>query len=52
MKRQEDKVYLNFLVDMDLIKKINAYWHEHGFPNRATAIRHLLELGLEKGAKK
>jgi metal-responsive CopG/Arc/MetJ family transcriptional regulator len=32
----------------ELLKRVEDYWHEKRLPNRAEAIRQLLEKGLEQ----
>jgi hypothetical protein len=43
-----DKPFLSFVVDPDLLKRIDDWRFKHRFPTRAAAIKWLLEWALSQ----
>jgi metal-responsive CopG/Arc/MetJ family transcriptional regulator len=43
-----EKPFLSFVIDDDLLKKIDDYRYEKRFPSRAAAIKNLIEIGLKQ----
>jgi metal-responsive CopG/Arc/MetJ family transcriptional regulator len=43
-----DKPVVNFVIEEDLLKKIDDYRFEKRFPSRAAAIKNLIRIGLEQ----
>lgn len=43
-----DKPILNFVIDPELLSRIDDYRFEHRFPTRAAAIKWLLAWGVER----
>jgi hypothetical protein len=43
-----DKPILNFSIDPALLKRLDDFWHRHRFPNRAAAVKWLLEWSLKQ----
>lgn len=41
------KPFLSFLIDEELLDRINVFWHKHKFGTRAEAIRWLIKAALE-----
>lgn len=41
------KPFLSFVIDEDLLKKIDDYRFRNRFESRAAAVKHLLELALK-----
>ena len=48
MADKGDKTLLNFLVDADLLKRIDDFRFKNRFPNRAAAIKWLLSWSLQQ----
>jgi hypothetical protein len=44
------KPILNFVIDPDLLLRVDAYQHKHHIPSRAAAIKHLLAWALKSKA--
>lgn len=44
---QSDKPYLNFIVEPELLKKVDDFRYKHRFPTRAAAIKWLLDAALK-----
>lgn len=42
------KPLINFVIDEELLQRIDDYRFEKRFTSRAAAIKHLLELALEQ----
>jgi hypothetical protein len=47
-----DKPYLNFVIDRDLLKRLEDYRFRHRFPTRAAAIKWLLDWALKQNPSK
>ena len=45
---KSEKPYLNFVVDADLLKRIDDFRFGHRFPTRAAAIKWLLAWALQQ----
>jgi hypothetical protein len=43
-----DKPILNFVIDPDLLKRVDDFRYEKRFPTRAAAVKWLLEWALEQ----
>ena len=43
-----NKPFLNFVIEPELLKKIDNYRFENRFQTRAAAIKHLLKIALEQ----
>ena len=41
------KPFLSFLIDEELLDRLNTFWHKHKFATRAEAIRWLLRAALD-----
>jgi metal-responsive CopG/Arc/MetJ family transcriptional regulator len=39
---------VTMIFSKDLLKRVEDYWHEKRLPNRAEAIRQLLEKGIKQ----
>jgi metal-responsive CopG/Arc/MetJ family transcriptional regulator len=48
----KDEVRLQLVISSDLMVRIEDYWHKHKLPNKSTAIRQLIEMGLASNRKK
>jgi metal-responsive CopG/Arc/MetJ family transcriptional regulator len=46
------KPVVNFVIEEELLKKIDDYRFEKRFPSRAAAIKNLIEIGLEQEKQK
>lgn len=46
-----DKPLLNFVIDPELLKKVDDFRYKHRFPTRAAAIKWLLEAALKAGLR-
>jgi hypothetical protein len=46
--RRTDKPILNFTIDPALLKRLDDFWHRHRFPNRAAAVKWLLDYALKQ----
>jgi hypothetical protein len=44
----DTKPILNFVVDRELLGRIDGFWHDNRFPTRAEAVRWLIEAALDK----
>jgi metal-responsive CopG/Arc/MetJ family transcriptional regulator len=42
------KPFLSFVIEEELLKKIDNYRFSKRFPSRAAAIKNLIEIGLEQ----
>lgn len=42
-----DKPYLNFVIEPELLKRVDDFRYKHRFPTRAAAIKWLLEAALK-----
>ena len=51
MSVADEKQMLTFLIDLDLLDRIDDYRFDNRFPTRAGAIRWLLEWAVKKGPK-
>ncbi len=45
---RDDKQYLSFLVELGLLERIDDYRFNNRFPNRAAAIKWLLDWALQQ----
>jgi len=45
------KPLINFIIDPMLLKRIDDFWHKQRFPNRAAAIKWLLDWALRQDPK-
>jgi hypothetical protein len=43
-----DKPYLNFVVEEQLLKRVDDFRYKHRFPTRAAAIKWLLDWALNQ----
>ncbi len=43
-----DKPFLSFVIEQDLLDKIDNYRFNHRFPSRSSAIRFLVEYALKE----
>ena len=43
-----DKPILNFVIEPDLLKRVDDFRFKHRFPTRAAAIKWLLDWGLNQ----
>jgi hypothetical protein len=43
-----DKPYLNFVIDPELLKRLDDFRFRHRFPTRAAAIKWLLDWALKQ----
>lgn len=46
-----DKPIINFVIDEDLLKRVDGFWHKNRFRNRAAAIKWLLTWALDQKPK-
>lgn len=46
------KPILNFVIDEELLTRIDDYRFKNRFSSRAAAVKHLLEIALEKEESK
>jgi metal-responsive CopG/Arc/MetJ family transcriptional regulator len=46
------KPFLNFVIEEELLKRIDDYRYSKRFPSRAAAIKNLIEIGLKQEEKK
>ena len=46
------KPILNFVIDTELLRRIDDYWHSRKLPTRAESVRELLRLALDTYDKK
>lgn len=46
-----NKPFLSFVIDEDLLRKIDDFRFENHFPSRAAAIKWLLEYALKQNPK-
>lgn len=46
-----DKPLLNFVIEPDLLKRLDDYRFKHRFPSRAAAIKWLLDWALRQNPK-
>ncbi len=46
------KPFLSFVIDEELLKRIDDYRYKNRFPTRAAAIKRLLEIALDLEEKK
>jgi metal-responsive CopG/Arc/MetJ family transcriptional regulator len=44
----DTKPILNFVVDRELLDRIDEFWHDNRFPTRAEAVRWLIQAALDK----
>ena len=44
----DTKPILNFVIDPDLLSRIDGFWHDNRFPTRAEAVRWLIQAALDK----
>jgi len=42
---------INFVIDPALLKRVDDFWHKQRFPNRAAAIKALLDWALKQNPK-
>jgi metal-responsive CopG/Arc/MetJ family transcriptional regulator len=47
-----DKPVVNFVIEEDLLKKVDDYRFEKRFPSRAAAIKNLIKIGLDQEKQK
>lgn len=40
------KPILNFSIDPALLARVDSFWHQHRFSNRATGVKWLLDWAL------
>jgi metal-responsive CopG/Arc/MetJ family transcriptional regulator len=43
-----DKPFLNFVIDQQLLKRVDDFRYKHRFPTRAAAIKWLLDYALSQ----
>lgn len=41
------KPFLSFVIDEELLKRIDDYRYKNRFPTRAAAVKHLLKVALD-----
>jgi hypothetical protein len=46
--RRTDKPILNFIIDPALLKRVDDFRYKHRFPNRAAAVKWLLDFALKQ----
>jgi len=46
-----DRPLLNFLIEPELLKKVDDFRFKHRFDSRAAAVKWLLEAALKSGLK-
>jgi hypothetical protein len=51
MAPSSDKPYLNFIVEPDLLKRLDDFRYKNRFPTRAAAIKWLLDWALDQKPK-
>ncbi|HLX43600.1 MAG TPA: hypothetical protein VKR43_09210 [Bryobacteraceae bacterium] len=42
-----EKPFLHFVVEPELLKKLDDFYHKHKFPSRAAAIKWLLDAAMK-----
>ena len=45
------KPIVNFSIDPALLKRVDEFWHANRFPNRAAAVKWLLDFALKQHPK-
>ena len=47
MVREKGALQVNFLIEADLMARVDAYWHNEQYKSRSVAIRELLAKALD-----
>jgi hypothetical protein len=48
MPPMSDKPYLNFVIESDLLRRIDDFRFKHRYPTRAAAVKWLLDWALNQ----
>lgn len=51
MAPTSDKPYLNFIIEPELLKRLDDFRYKNRFPTRASAIKWLLDWALDQKPK-